>query len=633
MSGTISNGLSALLAAQRALQTTSNNIANANTEGFVRQRVDFTENPSSPIGGFTIGSGVSVGSISRIYDQFLTDNLRTATSLEQRADAFNDFAARINTVLGNPDTGVNTAVQRFFNQVEAVGRDPTSAAQRNQLLLEGENLAERLQQIDSQLGGINNEINSRLGLAAGTINTLAGQIADLNGQITAAGSSAASDLLDRRDLALKQLGAQINITTIRQNDGSVNVLVGSGQSLVLGTDTARLAVMQDQYDSSRMQLAISTNGGPLQDISGKVSGGTVGGLLSFRNDVLDSSRRDLGLLAIGLGDTFNAQHHAGVDLAGNMGGDFFFIGSPVVSGSTGNTGTATASAAITDVSALAGRDYELRFNGSAWSVIDNTTHSPVTATGSGTGADPLLFAGLSFSISGTAAAGDRFMVRPVANAADDFRVMLTEPAAIAAAAPVTARIAAGNASQATVAPPVVADVTDPKLRTPATIRFVTPTSYVVFTGGGADLVGPLAYTSGADISFAGWTAQVNGAPAAGDEFLVEPTSGGSGDNSNALALASVSQRGFFANGTQSVIDLGADIVATVGSTANRASNDILIQQSLREQSEIDLENLSGVNLDEEAANMLRYQDAYMAASKVVSIADGLFQNLLQIVGR
>jgi flagellar hook-associated protein 1 FlgK len=633
MSGTISNGLSALLAAQRALQTTSNNIANANTEGFVRQRIDFTENPSSPIGGFTIGSGVSVGSISRIYDQFLTDNLRTATSLEQRADAFNDFAARINTVLGNPDTGINTAVQRFFNQVEAVGRDPTSAAQRNQLLIEGENLSERLQQLDSQLSGINTEINSRLGLAAGTVNTLAGQIADLNGQITAAGSGAASDLLDRRDLALKQLGAQINITTIRQNDGSVNVLVGSGQSLVLGTDSARLAVMQDQYDSSRMQLAISTNGGPLQDISGKVSGGTVGGLLSFRNDVLDSARRDLGLLAIGLGDAFNSQHRAGVDLAGNMGGDFFSIGSPVVSGSTGNTGTATASATITDVSALAGRDYALRFNGSAWSVIDNSTRTPVTATGSGTAADPLLFAGMSFSVSGSAAAGDRFMVRPVANAADGFRVMLTEPATIAAAAPVTARIDAGNTSQAAVSSPVVVDSTDPRLRTPATIRFVTPTSYVLFTDITTDLTGPLPYTSGADISFAGWTTRVSGTPAAGDEFLVEPTTGGSGDNSNALALASVSQRGFFANGTQSIIDLGADIIATVGSTANRASNEILIQQSLREQSEIDLENVSGVNLDEEAANMLRYQDAYMAASKVVSIADNLFQNLLQIVGR
>jgi flagellar hook-associated protein 1 FlgK len=633
MSGTISNGLSALLAAQRALQTTSNNIANANTEGFVRQRVDFVENAGVPLGRYTIGSGVSVASIARIYDQFLTDNLRTATSLEHRADAFNDFAARINTVLGNPDTGINTAVQRFFNQVEAMGRDPTSAAQRNQLLLEGENLAERLQQLDGQLSAINTEVNSRLGLAAGTINTLSGQIADLNGQIMAAGSSAASDLLDRRDLTLKQLGAQINITTIRQNDGSVNVLVGSGQSLVLGTDSARLTAVQDQYDSSRMQLAISTNSGPPQDISSKVSGGTVGGLLSFRNDVLDSSRRDIGLLAMGLGDAFNTQHRAGVDLAGNMGGDFFSIGSPVVSGSTANTGTASGSAAITDVSALVGRNYELRFNGSAWSVIDNTTHAPVTATGSGTGADPLLFAGLSFSISGSAAAGDRFMVRPVASAADDFRVVLSEPARIAAATPVTARIADGNASQATVAPPVVSDVTDPKLRTPATIRFLTPTSYVVFTGGGGDLVGPLPYTSGADISFAGWTTQVSGTPAAGDDFLVVPTTGGSGDNSNALALASVSQRGFFANGTQSVIDLGADIIATVGSTANRASNEALIQQSLREQSEIDLENVSGVNLDEEAANMLRYQDAYLAASKVVSIADGLFQNLLQIVGR
>ncbi|MCL4792502.1 MAG: flagellar hook-associated protein FlgK, partial [Gammaproteobacteria bacterium] len=442
-----------------------------------------------------------------------------------------------------------------------------------------------------------------------------------------------SDLLDRRDLALKQLGAQINITTIRQNDGSVNVLVGSGQSLVLGTDAARLATVQDQYDSSRMQLSISTNGSPLQDISSKVSGGTVGGLLSFRNDVLDSSRRDLGLLAIGLGDAFNAQHRAGVDLAGNMGNDFFAIGSPVVSGSTGNTGTASASAAITDVSALTGRDYELRFNGSSWSVIDNTTRTPVTVTGSGTGVDPLRFAGLSFSVTGSPAAGDRFMLRPVANAADDFRVVLTEPATIAAAAPVTARINPGNASQATVSSPVVADISDPKLRTPATIRFVTSTSYVVFTGGGADLVGPLPYTSGADISFGGWTTRVNGTPAAGDDFLVEPTPGGSGDNSNALALASVSQRGFFANGTQSVIDLGADIVASVGSTANRARNDALIQQSLREQSEIDLENVSGVNLDEEAANMLRYQDAYLAASKVVSIADGLFQNLLQIVGR
>lgn len=632
MSGTISNGLSALLAAQRALQTTSNNISNANTEGFVRQRIDFVESPGVPLGSYTVGAGVSVSGISRVYDQFLTDNLRTATSLEQRATAFSDIATRMNTILGNPDTGVNTAVQRFFNQVEAVGRDPTSAVQRSQLLLEGGNLAERLQQLDSQLGSLNSEINSRLGQATNTINSLAGQIADLNGQIMAAGNTASADLLDRRDVLLKQLGAQINITTIRQNNGSVNVLVGSGQSLVLGADSATLHTVQDQYDSSRLQLAIS-NSGPLQNISGMVSGGTTGGLLSFRNDVLDGIRRDLGLLATGIGDAFNSQHQQGVDLAGNPGSDFFSIGTPVVSGSGTNTGTAAAGAAITDVSALNGHDYELRFDGTAWLALDRTTKTAVATTGTGSGPDPLLFGGLSFSISGSAAAGDRFLVRPLASAADDFRVVLTDPAKIAAAAPITARNSAGNTALATVSSPVVSDITDPKLRTTATIRFTSPTTYVVFTGGGADQVGPLAYTSGADISFAGWTTRVSGTPAAGDEFFVQATGSGSGDNSNALALATVSRRGFFANGTQSVIDLGADIVATVGSTANRASNEAMIQQSLREQSQIDLENVSGVNLDEEAANLLRYQDAYLAASKVVSIADGLFQNLLQIVGR
>ena len=119
MSGTITNGLSALLAAQRALQTTSNNIANANTAGYVRQRIDFVERPGLPIGTFTIGAGVAVADVTRVYDQFLTDNLRSSTSLEQRYSTYGDLATRLDTILGNPDTGVSTSVQRFFDQVEA----------------------------------------------------------------------------------------------------------------------------------------------------------------------------------------------------------------------------------------------------------------------------------------------------------------------------------------------------------------------------------------------------------------------------------------------------------------------------------------------------------------------------------
>jgi len=632
MSGTITNGLSALLAAQRALQTTSNNIANANTAGYVRQRIDFVEQPGTPLGRITIGAGVAVADVSRVYDQFLTENLRNSTSTEQRYLAYGDFATRLDTILGNPDTGVSASVQRFFDQVEAVGRDPTSIAQRQQLLLEGDSLASRFQQLDSRLNGLGNEIDGRLTNAANTINQLTSQIADVNDDIVSAGGSAAPSLLDKRDELLKALGTQIDITTVRQGDGSISVLVGSGQSLVLGNRATRLTTIPDTYDGSRLQLAVD-NGGVLSNISTKVNGGIVGGLLAFRNDVLDSARQDLGQLAVGLSDVFNAQHRQGVDLNGDLGANFFTTTTPLTSGATTNTGSAVVSAVIADASNLAGSDYELRFNGSAWSVLDRSTGAVVPASGAGTAASPLLFKGLSVTATAGAAAGDRYLVRPVANAANDFRVSVAAPAEIALASPLASRIGSGNVSQATVSAPTITDISNPKLQTTATILFDSPSSYVVFTGGGADLVGPLPYTSGNPISFAGWTVQVSGQPQTGDSFLVAAAAAGSGDNRNALALSSVAQRGFFSGGTQSIVDLGADIVATVGSTANRASNEIKVQGALREQAEIDVENISGVNLDEEAANMLRYQQAYLAASKVISVADSLFQNLLQIVGR
>jgi flagellar hook-associated protein 1 FlgK len=632
MSGTITNGLSALLAAQRALQTTSNNIANANTAGYVRQRIDFVERPGMPVGNFTIGTGVAVADVSRVYDQFLTDNLRSSTSMEQRYSTYGDLATRLDTILGNPDTGVSASVQRFFDQVEAVGRDPTSIAQRQQLLLEGDSLSSRLQQLDAQLAGIGNEIDGRIESAAATINQLATQIADVNGQIMAAGSGSPASLLDKRDELLKALGTQIDITTVRQGDGSVNVLVGSGQSLVLGPRAARMVTVQDTYDASRLQLAVDGGGGP-QNISTKVNGGIVGGLLAFRNDMLDGARRDLGQLAAGLAYAFNEQHRQGMDLQGNLGGDFFTTSAPQAAGATTNTGTAVLTATIAVPGNLEARDYELRFNGAAWLVTDSQTGAPVPATGAGTPASPLVFGGLSVVASGSAAAGDRFLVRPLATAASGIGIALDNPAEIAAAAPLVSRAFASNASQATIGAPSVTDINDPKLLTTATIVFDTPTSYVVYTGGGADLVGPLPYTSGGDITFAGWTVQVSGQPQTSDRFSVSAAAPGSGDNRNVLALASVAQQGFFAGGTQSINDVGADIVASVGATANRAENELKVQQALREQAEMDVENVSGVNLDEEAANMLRYQQAYLAASKVISVADNLFQNLIQIVGR
>lgn len=632
MSGTITNGLTALLAAQRALQTTSNNIANANTPGYVRQRTDFVELPGTPNGRYTVGAGVGVTDVTRIYDQYLTDNLRSASSLEQRHVTYGSFTSRLDGILGNPDTGINTSVQQFFDQVEAVGRDPTSITQRQQLLLEGDNLASRFRQLQSQLSGLGLEVDSRMKSAAATANDLAGKIADVNAQISAAGSSAAPDLLDKRDELLKSLGAQIDITSVTQKDGTVSVFVGNGQSLVLGGRASRLATIPDPLDGSRLQLAVDT-GTSVQDISTRVGGGVIGGLLAFRNNVLDATTQQLGQLAAGLAAGFNAQHAGGVDLNGNLGGDFFGTSTPVVSAATTNGGSGTLSATIADAGGLAGRDYVARFDGTAWTVTDRRSGAIVPATGAGTTASPLQFEGLSITASAGVAAGDRFMIRPVANAITDLHVVLGGPEAIAAAAPLVSSASAANASQASVSTPVVADFDDPKLLTPAQIYFNTPTTYTVFTGSGADAVGPFPYTSGSDIGFAGWTAKVSGTPQAGDRFFVSGTAPGSGDNANVQALASVAGQGFFGGGTQSLQDLGAGIVASVGSAANRAKNDIDVQEALRQQAEIDLQNVSGVNLDEEAANMLKYQQSYLAASKVISVADGLFQNLLQIVGR
>ncbi|MEZ5565139.1 MAG: flagellar hook-associated protein FlgK [Gammaproteobacteria bacterium] len=632
MSGTVTNGLTALMASQRALQTTSNNIANANTPGYVRQRVDFVELPGTPNGRFTIGAGVAISDITRVYDQYLTENLRSSASLEQRSVTYGSFTSRLDSILGNPDTGITTAIQRFFDQVEAVGRDPTSITQRQQLLLEGGNLASRFQQLQTQLDGLGNEIDGRLQNAASTVNNLADQIARVNEQISAAGASSAPSLLDQRDQLLKALGSQIDISTVNQKDGSVSVFVGSGQSLVLGGHAAKLTTIPDSLDGSRLQLAIDS-GNSVQDISSRISGGVIGGLLAFRNDVLDTSRQSLGQLAAGLAAGFNAQHVQGVDLNGDLGGDFFGSTTPLVSAATTNSGSATVSASITDASGLAGRDYIARFDGTAWSVMDRRTGASVAATGAGTPASPLQFEGLSVSASAGLAAGDRFLIRPVAQATSDLRVILNSPDQIAAAAPLGSSASSSNLSQAAISRPVVADFDDPKLLTPAQIVFDSPTSYLVFTGSGADIIGPLPYSSGDDISFAGWTAQVSGTPQTGDRFFVSGAAPGSGDNTNVLALATVANQGFFTGGTQSLQNLGAGIVASVGSAANRANNDIKVQEALRQQAEIDLENVSGVNLDEEAANMLRYQQSYLAASKVISVADGLFQNLLQIVGR
>jgi flagellar hook-associated protein 1 FlgK len=626
----INIGLSGLLAAQRGLEVTANNVANASTDGYIRRRLVQAEATGSGAGLLAgVGNGVDVLGIERVYDQFVTDQLRGQVSSEQRAQSFSDLATRLDNLIGNPDVGLSTSVQAFYSQVELLARDPTSASNREQLLQQANSLTQRFHQIDSQIASLDNEVNKRLQDSVTRINGIAASLAAVNAEL-ARGGTASNDLADKRDLLIRQLTEQIDARVVSQSDGSISVFVGNGQPLVLGALSAKLQTATDEFNPAQLQVAF-TDAATTQVISRQISGGVIGGLLAFRSESLEPARRDLGLVAQGLTTSFNAQHKLGVDANGNLGADFFANIPPTTLVGKANSGTAAVSASIGTQANLVARDYQLRYDGAAWQLTDATTGVAIPKTGSGTALDPFVAEGLSVVVAGTPATGDRFRIQATTGAAGAFGVAISDAQQIAAAAPVASSAALANLSRATVSKASVTDISDASLLQSVQITFDDATHYRFRSSSGVDLTGlSLPYTSGANIDFHGWRVQISGAPEAGDQFQVQATGPGSGDNSNALALATSGSKGLFGGGTLSVDDVAGRMLANVGSTALRATQDAKIQTALRSQIEQNAENTSGVNLDEEAANMLRYQQAYQAASKIIVVANDLFQTILNM---
>ncbi len=630
MSLFINNGLSGLLASQRALQTISNNVANANTDGYVRQQTNLASNPTQFLGGFGVGTGVHADSVERVYDQFLGDEFKSATMAQTRAESYNSLAMRLDGLLGNPDLNITTSIQKFFDQLEAVNRDPTSTVNREQLLAEGNALQSRFRQLDSQISGLGNEIDNRLQQSVNTINDIAASLAVINERIASTGGSTPNDLLDQQERLLNQLAGQIDFTKVTQDNGMTRIMVASGQPLVLGENSNKLALIPNEFDPSKLELAYDDGIG-LQPISNRIAGGAVAGMLGFRNETLASVSRELGQVALGLTETLNAQHRQGADLNGQPGSDFFTNISPFTTASSRNTGSAVVGLSYGDVSAVNAKDYELRFDGTGYQLSDASTGGSITMSGSGTSVDPFIAEGMEIVISGSAAAGDRFLLQPVAQAAESFSMKISDLTKIAVAALLTTDSALPNTGNASVSGATVTDPSAPGLTQPVQIRFSDPTTFSIFDSSGTDLSGPLAYTSGAAIGFNGWSVQIAGTPQAGDQFTVAPTTAGSGDNTNGLGMGKIPSTGYFSNGRLSVEGIGAAMLTSIGSAAARSGQDLIVQNSLLEQAQLDLQSVSGVNLEEEAANLLKFQQAYLASSKVIGVANDLFQTLLTIV--
>ena len=623
----LNTSLSGLRAFQNALATTSHNIANVNTEGYSRQRVNFSTMPAQNVGVGYIGSGVQPQSIERILDQYRVDSLRSNVSEEARLLAFNDLAGGIDGLLASPDSGLSQPLQDFFAALQTVADNPSSVSARQVALSQANVLSDRFSTLDSRLADQNNQINARLSQAVTQVNALAESVADLNLAIrdaqAAAGGAPPNDLLDQRDLVLQQLSEQISIDVVDQGDGGVSVFVGNGQALVLGGDASELTLTQGEYPSADPQVALLTANGTTMPLVG-VSGGEIGGLMDFRREMLDPTRNTLGQLAIGLTEAMNAQNQLGMDLDGNLGGDLFSVGAPAVTASSNNAGAGNVAVQVTDASGLTTSDYLLAFDGGSYTLTRLDTNVAVPMTGSGTALDPFVADGLSLTVTAPPAAGDSFLIRPTNGVAADFNVSLSDPRGIAAAVPVISAADFSNTGSGSIGGERVVDPTNPALLDPVTIEFIDASNYSI---NGA---GSFPYTPDAPISINGWELAISGAPAAGDTFTVASNAGGVGDNRNAQALTDAFDGGIFSGGTVSVQERFESLVSQVATDTRRSGINLTAQTAITEQARTEQLSVSGVNLDEEAANMIKYQQAYQAVAQMIGVADVLFQTVLSM---
>lgn len=621
--------VSGLRAFQRALETTSHNIANVSTPGYSRQRVDLVTQQPQNFGGMSLGSGVLVDNVSRFSNDLLVSQMQRAASSFSRLDAYAQKAGAINNLFADSSTGISASLQRFTNALQGVANTPSSTAARQVLLSEAEGLVQRLKTYEQRLGDLETEVSEQLRGEASAINSIAGNIARLNQEIVAAQSQAGQapgDLLDARDAQMADLASRVDTSVVRQDDGSINVFVGNGQALVIGGTSATVVAKQDPFLSTRVSLAFQTPGVTV-DVSSSLTGGSVGGLLDFRRELLDPARNQLGQMAVALTEVTNAQHRDGIDLSGNLGGDLFAVGAVEAIPAAGNAGSATIAATRTGAGSLTPYDYVMRYTGSAWTMQRADTGAAVGFTGTGTVGDPIVADGLSMVISGTPAAGDKVLVRPTAGAISGLDVLISDPARVAAASPIRTAATTGNAGSAAISAGEVIDVGNAQLRSPVTLQFIDATSYSI------NGVGSNPYTPGQNIDINGWRVQISGAPAAGDSFTVANNAAGTGDNRNALQMVEALSRGVLSGGAESINAAVSRFIGAVGVATSQANNSLEAQQVIYDDSLAAVDGVSGVNLDEEAANMMRYQQAYQAAAQMIRVTQTIFDTLLDATRR
>ncbi len=631
-------GVSGLNAAQVGMLTTSHNIANASTAGYNRQQIIQGSNVPLFTGAGFVGQGTHIQTVQRIYDQFLNRQVLSAESGAAEMDSYLAQISQIDNLLADTDAGLSPALSGFFKGVQDVAANPASIPGRQSMLSAAQSLVARFQSLDQRMSEIRDGINQQVAGQITQINTFSSQLAEINQRIilAEAGSAAnqsANDLLDQRDQMLKDLNKLVRVSTVNQGDGTFSVFIGNGQPLVVGNQAYQLQAVQATDDSERTTVAIVGVGGTALTLpESQITGGSLSGLLGFRTQTLDATQNALGRIALTLAQNINDQHRLGQDLTGALGTNFFNVSAPSVRANSLNTGTGTPTVSIdaTTIDRLTASDYRLVYNGGVNYTLTRLSDNAVVVNGAPL---PATVDGLAIAVGGVPVAGDSFLIQPTRSGARNIAVAFSDARMIAAAAPVRTGTPLTNTGTAAIDAGRVSSTASLPLGGTVTLTYNSATTQFVVTG--PIVTGPIAYVSGQAISFAGMTVTISGNPANGDQFTIANNSNGVADNRNASLLGALQTRSTMIGSTTSAPTATyqsaySQIVSAVGSKANEVEAIGAAQQGLADHATTALQSLSGVNLDEEAANLLRYQQAYQASAKVLSIASSLFDEILAL---
>jgi len=656
MANLLGIGSGALAAFQRQLTTVGHNIANVDTEGFSRQSNEFVSSTPQGLGNGYQGTGVEIQTTKRQYDSFLVDRVRTFNSSQQEFEIFHDRASQIDNVILDDNGGLNLPLQSFFDSLQDVADDPTSIPAREVALSSANILTDRFHAIDRFLDDIDAQNNAGMQTIVNELNGLAQSIAQVNTEIVSAlgsfGGQQPNDLLDQRDQLVNQVSKLVSVTVNEQNDGSIGLFIGNGQSLVLGSNFNTLAVTSNLKDAEQKDIALTQVGGSVVRITEQISGGQLGGLLTFRDQVLDPTQNSLGRVAIGIADALNREHITGMDLDGQLGGNFFDTPSvtSIVNSSNANSNNLTV--LYNNVSELTNLDYDMTFNGSAWQLRRTDTSAIVKPTsGDGSNATPFLVDGLSIEVPTGATAGDAFRIRPTHNGGQFINVTVVNARDIAIADPIISSAGGANTGTGKIGPGdwINTTVTAPTVGFPATLTFDSANNQFTTPNPASTIGTPLAdiafaYNPATDsgnpitvnvTGFGDFTFTMSGNPENGDTFVLSSNANGIGDNRNGLRLAAL-QRTKILLGTSgqpqaSIVEAYNSLGADIGTLTQKANANLNVQDSLLAQARASQQSVSGVNLDEEAANLIRYQQAYQAAAQVITTSNVLFDSLLNAI--